>query len=191
MSYSKTLRDVAAAEAGDAKAGKRLLIDADTVAQGGHSSGPIGDAEVGANMLRLRERAGLTQKELGDQMRTLGHKWSQATVWSVEKGERPLRLTEAASLSLIFNEDVGALMLRADEGQARAIVEAAHMAEERLRAFEADFIRKATITANTLDDILERGGRIGPEYASEAMRLRSAVRRIEDRLNPPSQTPPG
>lgn len=41
MSYSKTLRDVAAAEAGDAKAGKRLLIDADTVAQGGHSSGPI------------------------------------------------------------------------------------------------------------------------------------------------------
>ena len=41
----------------------------------------------------------MSQQALGDAMRELGHKWSQATVWSVEKGERPLRFAEAADLA--------------------------------------------------------------------------------------------
>ncbi|WP_146243319.1 hypothetical protein [Curtobacterium sp. MCBD17_021] len=54
------------------------------------------DELIGRNVVRLRgDRA---QKDVADAMRQRGHKWSQATVWSVEKGERPLRLTEADDL---------------------------------------------------------------------------------------------
>lgn len=31
-------------------------------------------------------------------MRARGHKWTQATVWNIERGERPLRLNEATAL---------------------------------------------------------------------------------------------
>lgn len=36
-------------------------------------------------------------------MKDLGWKWSQATVWSIEKGERPLRVAEAQDLIEILN----------------------------------------------------------------------------------------
>lgn len=39
-----------------------------------------------------------------------GHKWSQSTVWSVEKGTRPLRLVEAQSLAEIFGVPVVGLL---------------------------------------------------------------------------------
>lgn len=36
-------------------------------------------------------------------MQKRGWKWSQATVWAIEKGERPLRLAEAADLEDLLN----------------------------------------------------------------------------------------
>lgn len=44
----------------------------------------------------------MSQDALAQRMRERGFKWSQATVWSVENGDRPLRLTEAIELSDIF-----------------------------------------------------------------------------------------
>lgn len=41
----------------------------------------------------------MSQQDLAAAMRTRGYKWSQATVWSVEAGERPLRYTESLELS--------------------------------------------------------------------------------------------
>lgn len=58
------------------------------------------DAQIGRNLASLRNE--MSQKDLAEAMRSLGFKWSQATVWSVEKGERPLRLTEATALQEIF-----------------------------------------------------------------------------------------
>jgi transcriptional regulator with XRE-family HTH domain len=59
------------------------------------------DKTIGQNLLRLRgERS---QKELADAMRARGFKWSQATVWSIEKGERPLRLAEAEALGTVLD----------------------------------------------------------------------------------------
>lgn len=58
------------------------------------------DAEIGRNVTRLR--GGGSQKDLADAMRKKGFRWSQATVWAVEKGERPLRLTEADALGQVF-----------------------------------------------------------------------------------------
>ncbi|MCH8611786.1 helix-turn-helix transcriptional regulator [Arsenicicoccus dermatophilus] len=75
------------------------------------------DQRIGANVQRLRE--GMTQAALADSMRERGHKWSQATVWSVEKGDRPVRLTEAQDLAAILNvlvDDIGSTGdLRGDE----------------------------------------------------------------------------
>lgn len=61
----------------------------------------ITDEQIGRNLVALR--GDLSQKELADRMRKRGFKWSQATVWAIEKGERPLRLTESAALEAIFD----------------------------------------------------------------------------------------
>lgn len=60
----------------------------------------ISDEEIGRNVVRLRGT--ITQKDLAERMRERGWKWSQATVWAVEKGDRPLRLAEAEDLSDIL-----------------------------------------------------------------------------------------
>ena len=77
-----------------------------------------GDALVGANLADLRERAKMTQKELADAMRAEGHKWSQATVWSVEKGERPLRLIEALDAADALSVTVSDLWAPSDVAAA-------------------------------------------------------------------------
>jgi len=59
------------------------------------------DSKIGHNLLILRGE--MSQEELADKMRTLGYKWSKATVWSIEKGERPLRLTEAEDVMKILD----------------------------------------------------------------------------------------
>lgn len=49
----------------------------------------------GERLKFLRELAGLSQAEFAKVVRDRGPKWSQGTVWTVEAGERPLRLSEA------------------------------------------------------------------------------------------------
>lgn len=55
------------------------------------------DYEIGKRVVLFREP--MSQQAVATAMRQQGHKWSQATVWSVEKGERPLRLSEAVALA--------------------------------------------------------------------------------------------
>lgn len=64
---------------------------------------------IGANLADMRRWSEMTQKELADEMRPLGHKWSQATVWAIEKGERPLRLVEALDAARVLDAYVNAL----------------------------------------------------------------------------------
>ncbi|MFH7324790.1 hypothetical protein [Aeromicrobium sp. JJY06] len=71
------------------------------------------DVEIGKAVERARDP--LSQKELADQMRGLGHKWSQATVWAVEKGDRPLKLSEAFDLSNLFHIAIEELLASAEE----------------------------------------------------------------------------
>jgi transcriptional regulator with XRE-family HTH domain len=58
------------------------------------------DEQIGRNVARLRGE--MSQKELASKMRARGWKWSQATLWAVEKGERPLRLTESEDLAEVL-----------------------------------------------------------------------------------------
>lgn len=55
------------------------------------------DRLIGENVVTLRGE--MSQKALAEAMRDRGHKWSQSTVWAVEKGDRPLKLAEAEDLA--------------------------------------------------------------------------------------------
>jgi hypothetical protein len=58
------------------------------------------DRHIGQTMSILR--GDKTQQAVADEMRRRGWRWSQATVWSVEKGERALRLAEADDLAAVL-----------------------------------------------------------------------------------------
>lgn len=58
------------------------------------------DVIIGANV--VAHRGTMSQKVVAAQMKAKGWKWSQSTVWSVEAGERPLRLAEARDLAEIL-----------------------------------------------------------------------------------------
>lgn len=63
---------------------------------------PWTDEQNGADVASARGRAGLSQKELAARMSELGCAWTQATVSQVEKGERPLRVTEGDRLTKLI-----------------------------------------------------------------------------------------
>lgn len=62
------------------------------------------DSSIGSRIKSLRGE--MSQSELGDRMRRRGFKWSQATVWDVERGKRPLRLTEAFAVAEFLRSSI-------------------------------------------------------------------------------------
>lgn len=70
------------------------------------------DVEIGRNVARIR--GSMSQKDLADEMRKRGFRWSQATVWAVEKGERPLRLVEAEAVGEVLGIHHSALLYSAE-----------------------------------------------------------------------------
>lgn len=70
----------------------------------------VNNTQVGRAVRALRAGHGASQEQLAEDMRERGHaKWSQATVWSVEQGTRPLRLTEAVALADALDVEVADL----------------------------------------------------------------------------------
>jgi hypothetical protein len=83
------------------------------------SDGTPEDRRIGENVRVLRGE--LSQQAVADAMRERGWKWSQATVWSVEKGERPLRLAEAEALAHVLKAPTVASLLSPPEEAYREI----------------------------------------------------------------------
>lgn len=54
---------------------------------------------IGLAVRAHREASTMSQQDLATAMRGVGYKWAQATVWSVENGDRPLRYSEAQALA--------------------------------------------------------------------------------------------
>lgn len=52
----------------------------------------------------------MTQTALANAMKDLGHKWSQPTVVAIEKGERPLRLSEARDIAVVLGIEIADLI---------------------------------------------------------------------------------
>lgn len=67
------------------------------------------DRWIGASVVYFRGDA--SQKALADAMRDRGHKWSQSTVWAVEKGDRPLKLAEAHDVAEVLDATVESLLV--------------------------------------------------------------------------------
>jgi len=82
---------------------------------------------IGATVTLLR--GAMSQQAVADAMRDKGHRWTQSTVWTVEKGERRLLLSEGAELAAVFDVSVEMLLKPPDEaalqsdiaGECRAI----------------------------------------------------------------------
>lgn len=67
------------------------------------------DQRVGKNITLFR--GSMSQQDLAHRMRAQGFKWSQATVWATEKGERPVRLSEVVALAEILDKPYDAFFL--------------------------------------------------------------------------------
>ena len=61
------------------------------------------DANIAANVRAYREAAGMTQEELAQQMADRGFPFTQATVWKVERGQRPVKAGELIALADLFD----------------------------------------------------------------------------------------
>src|SRR5580700_10570206 len=57
------------------------------------------DQNIAANVRAYREAGGLSQEELAQRMTDRGFGFSQATIWKIESGQRPVKLSEAAALA--------------------------------------------------------------------------------------------
>src|SRR5688572_27521658 len=89
------------------------------------------DVQIGGAVRDLR--GDMSQEALAESMSEMGHeKWSQSTVWSVERGTRPLRLAEAESLARLFDVDVTRLLGDPVERRLRGALDGARAAYWRL-----------------------------------------------------------
>lgn len=95
-------------------------------------------------------------------MRDMGWKWSQATVWSVESGKRPLRLAEAQDVASILEVPLDRLTssMSPADAHARAAASALRNRCDHLVSALQDF-RKAR---EQVDYLIEMGTMISPRY---------------------------
>lgn len=63
----------------------------------GWDEGPVAEY-FAINLRQAREAAGLSQVELAEKVRELGHSCTQATIWKLEQGHREPKLAEAAAI---------------------------------------------------------------------------------------------
>lgn len=118
------------------------------------------DKQIGMNLLRLREEAGMSQKELAAAVKKAGPRWSQSTVWTVEQGERPLRLTEALLIGNILEINYHSLVRDTEQGQCEIALNELIAAHDQLAAsiaaYETALAAATTARAKASDeDLLE------------------------------------
>ncbi|WP_292763784.1 helix-turn-helix domain-containing protein [Microbacterium sp. UBA3486] len=112
------------------------------------------DEQIGKNLVSLRGE--MSQKDLADAMRKLGFRWSQATVWSIEKGERPLRLSEAESVADILGESVNMLLASGEKFTLTMLFRKVREPLDEIEALAAEAFQEqkmlALLTGVALDD---------------------------------------
>lgn len=117
------------------------------------------DKKIGKTIQTLR--GDMSQDALAQRMRERGFKWSQATVWSVENGDRPLRLTEAMALADIFGLS-GIDELSTTDDVIRSEVALRSDTSAKTTAIECD-LAKLELSRQSIIDYVNR------EYASKKL----------------------
>lgn len=80
------------------------------------------DANIAANVRAYREALGISQEDLAARLAEAGFSFSQATVWKVENGQRPVKAAELAALADLL-EIRGAMSLTLRPGTARHLID--------------------------------------------------------------------
>ncbi len=103
------------------------------------------DQNIAANLRAYREAGSVSQEELAQRMTNRGFGFSQATIWKVESGQRPVRASELIALA-----DSLGIMLATDltdepemtrhEIQLEQSNRKAHRAYEALKEAAADYL---------------------------------------------------
>jgi hypothetical protein len=141
------------------------------------------DELIGKNVARLR--GSRSQKEIADAMRAAGWKWSQTTVWSVETGERPLRMAEAIDLADVFETSVMTLLqdrfnVQVLMSRVEKAFETASADLERLMYVQLELAASADEKGLTVDDVREHLESMD-SIAAQGFAARSTLGQLEDR----------
>jgi transcriptional regulator with XRE-family HTH domain len=119
------------------------------------------DEQIGKNLARLRGE--MSQKDLASAMKAKGWKWSQSTVWNIERGERPLRLAEAEDLSLVLQVYGASEFTRADEhARAMSWLHEVNARSEALREAIREHYQAQFQLAVAADEAEKAGARLHP-----------------------------
>lgn len=97
------------------------------------------DQNIAANLRTYRESGNISQEELAQRMADLGFGFSQATIWKIERGQRPVRASELVALA-----DALGIML------ATSLTHEPEMTQHQVRLEQAN--RKAHRAYQTLKD---------------------------------------
>ena len=113
------------------------------------------DAEIGEAVRLLR--GDRTQEDVAATMRERGWKWSQATMWAVEKGTRPLKLAEADALSAVLDVPLWRLLTGEKETSVLRALDRVAEAESDLRHAVFKFHRAQNSLGVEMRDGLSAG----------------------------------
>ena len=127
------------------------------------------EKKIGANVAQARANKKISQQDLADEMRSRGWKWSQSTVWSIEKGERPLRLAEAEDLHEALGLNSVEALLAGKFGSllAALLLGTSESADENLAIAVTRSVREHVRLASKVQKLLEED-QIDPELAARA-----------------------
>jgi transcriptional regulator with XRE-family HTH domain len=103
------------------------------------------DQNIAANLRTHREGRNISQDELAQRMADLGFGFSQATIWKIESGQRPVRASELVALadslgirsatSLTYKPDAARHQVQLEQANRKA-----HDAYEALKGAAADYL---------------------------------------------------
>jgi len=117
------------------------------------------DERIGSNIVRFR--ADRSQQSLADAMRDREWKWSQATVWSVETGERPLRLSEAIDLAEVLGIMLPALLALPEEALVHESMHQCRKAHDALKVTATAYLEATLHVQVSLDQARDAGVQLG------------------------------
>lgn len=135
------------------------------------------DEQIGRSLVGIRGT--MSQADLALRMRERGYKWSASTVWAIEKGDRPLKLTEAVDVLEILGIDLhpGLDELLNASGPRTEIIRdrirqmdaSRRTVSEALPALADDAVHLATYAAGLREQLEEPGSRYLLEATCDAL----------------------
>ena len=132
------------------------------------------DRVIAANVRRFRTAAGMTQAQLADALEPQGFSFQQQTILKIEKGDRPLKFTEALAISHVLGIPPGALLV--DPESPPALTKATSRQTELMN----ELLEINRVYAGKVRDLRDAERR-AVEAKAEATRLQSEVSQMDMR----------